>query len=262
MKKRIDLLLVERGLYDTRHKAQVNIMAGNVFADNVLTDKPGSLVKPDCEIKIKRELLPYVGRGGLKLEKALKEFDIDVSGKICMDVGASTGGFTDCMLQNGAKKVYAIDVGYNQLDYKLRIDQRVVCMERTNFRNMDSEKVPEKIEFATADVSFISLTKILPGMTELLCDDFEIVTLIKPQFEAKREEVKKGIIRDRKIQQRVISQITDYALSLGLIADKLTFSPITGQKGNIEFLVHFSKYGSQITDEQITDTVQNAHNEL
>ena len=259
MKKRIDLHLVEQGFYDTRHKAQVNIMAGNVYADGVLTDKAGALVDEKCKITIKQELVPYVGRGGLKLEKALEVFNIKLDSKICMDVGASTGGFTDCMLQNGAKKVYAIDVGYNQLAYKLRIDQRVVCMERTNFRYIENEKVPDKIEFATVDVSFISLTKILPKLKELMAQDYEIVTLIKPQFESKRQEVNKGIIKDEKIHKRVIKEIVDFAGEIGIVADKITFSPITGQKGNIEYLAHFVDKGISLTTKDIDKAVEESH---
>ncbi|MGP1569178.1 MAG: TlyA family RNA methyltransferase, partial [Peptoanaerobacter stomatis] len=182
MKKRLDIILIERGLYPSREKAKANIMAGNVFVDNTLSDKAGMLIDEDSNIRIKSEAIPYVGRGGLKLEKAIELFDIDINNNICMDIGASTGGFTDCMLKKGARKVYSIDVGYGQLDYKLRIDEKVVCMERTNCRYLEREKVDDIIDFAVIDVSFISLRIIFPKLKEFLADKFSVISLIKPQF--------------------------------------------------------------------------------
>lgn len=263
MKKRLDILLLEKGIYTSREKAKANIMAGNVFVDNIRSDKAGNLVDEDAKITVKSELIPYVGRGGLKLEKAIKEFDMGLQNLICMDIGASTGGFTDCMLQNGAKKVYSIDVGYGQLDYKLRIDERVVCMERTNFRYLEKEKVADEIDFAVIDVSFISLKIIFPKLIEFLKEDFNVIALIKPQFESKRQEVgKNGVVRDINVHKRVINEIIENAKQNQLYIKALTFSPIKGQKGNIEYLAQFSNIKNDFDEEIINNIVQHSHNSL
>lgn len=239
-KKRLDLILVERNLIETREKAKRTIMAGLVYSNNERLDKPGMKVPTDIPIKIKQDLHPYVSRGGLKLEKALEEFSIDVQGKILIDVGSSTGGFTDCALQRGAKMSYAIDVGYNQLDWKLRSDDRVVVMERTNFRYVSPDMLEKGTpNFATVDVSFISLTLILPVLKTLLEKNSDIVILIKPQFEAGREQVGKGgIVKDPNIHFQVIQNILDFAINEQYDLLNLTFSPITGGEGNIEYLAH------------------------
>ncbi len=269
MKKRLDVLLVEKNICLTREKAKRNIMAGNVYVNNILCDKPGTMIDEKENIILKNEALKYVSRGGLKLEKAIMEFRIDLKNKTCMDIGASTGGFTDCMLQNGAKKVYSIDVGYGQLDWKLRNDSRVVCMERTNFRYIDSKLFENNIiEFASIDVSFISLRIILPVLVNILpSNNFDIVALIKPQFEAGREEVKKnGVIRDKEVHKRVINEIIDFAESLELILNDISFSPITGPKGNIEFLVHLRNkselYFDNMSHIDIDEVVEKAHESL
>ncbi|MCJ7839364.1 TlyA family RNA methyltransferase [Lederbergia sp. NSJ-179] len=241
-KQRLDLLLVERGLSETREKAKRAIMAGIVYSNENRLEKPGEKVPEDIPIQIKGNPLPYVSRGGLKLEKALKEFELTVKEKIMLDIGASTGGFTDCALQNGAKMVYALDVGYNQLAWKLRNDDRVVVMERTNFRYVKPEDFNKGIpSFVTIDVSFISLTLILPVLKGLLGSNSDIVALIKPQFEAGREEVgKKGIVRDAGTHLQVIEKIKLFALQQGYYVKNLSFSPITGGEGNIEFLIHLT----------------------
>ncbi len=263
MKKRLDVILVEKGLYPSREKAKANIMAGNVFVDNILSDKAGMLVDENSKIKLKDEAIPYVGRGGLKLEKAIKIFDIDLKDKICMDIGASTGGFTDCMLQNGAKKVYSIDVGYGQLDYKLRINEKVVCMERTNFRYLERNKISDDIDFAVIDVSFISLRIIFPKLKEFLKDRFCVISLIKPQFESKREEVgKNGIVRDINVHKRVIREIIDAGIENEMYIKNLTFSPIKGQKGNIEYLAYFTDENVEFDNSFIDLTADASHNEL
>lgn len=239
-KKRLDVLLVERDLIETREKAKRSIMAGLVFSDNIRLDKPGVKVDEDIPITVKGKLIPYVGRGGLKLEKALQEFSLQIADKIMIDVGSSTGGFTDCALQNGTKQCYAIDVGYNQLDWKLRNDKRVIVMERTNFRYVTLDMLQNgSPNLATIDVSFISLKLILPVLKQLLTENSDIVALIKPQFEAGREQVgKKGIVRDRAIHLQVLDTIIQFALGEGYTLYGLTYSPITGGDGNIEFLVH------------------------
>ena len=260
MKKRLDVLLVEKGIFTSREKAKSNIMAGNVFVDNILVDKVGTNVEESAIITTKSDAIPYVGRGGLKLEKALDEFEISVDSKICMDIGASTGGFTDCMLQNGASKVYSIDVGYGQLDYKLRINEKVVCMERTNFRYLEREKILDEINFAVIDVSFISLKIIFPKLKEFLSEEFEVVSLIKPQFESQRHEVgKNGIVRDISVHQRVIKQVIDYARESEIYIKNLTFSPIKGQKGNIEYLAYFSNTVYNFEDMKINEIVEISH---
>ncbi|MBQ9632042.1 MAG: TlyA family RNA methyltransferase [Lachnospiraceae bacterium] len=242
MKERLDVLLTERGLAASREKAKRMIMAGEVFVDQQREDKPGMKVDAQAFIEVRGNPLPYVGRGGLKLEKALAEFAIDLSGKVCMDIGASTGGFTDCMLQNGAAKVFAIDVGYGQLDYSLRTDDRVVCMERTNFRYLEPGALPETVVFAGCDVSFISLSKILPAAFRLLAPDGTMVCLIKPQFEAGREKVgKKGVVRDPKVHVEVILAVLGYAEEAGFDPLALSFSPIRGPEGNIEYLLYLRR---------------------
>ncbi|MCX7884402.1 MAG: TlyA family RNA methyltransferase [Caloramator sp.] len=262
-KERIDLLLVKRGFFDSREKAQKNIMAGLVFVNNNRIDKAGEKVSIDSNIEVKGEAVPYVSRGGLKLEKAIKEFSIILKDKIAMDVGASTGGFTDCMLKNGAKKVYAVDVGYGQLAWELRTDQRVVCMERTNIRYVKPEDIEDKIDFASIDVSFISLKLVLPVVKQLLNPLGEVVCLIKPQFEAGREKVgKKGVVRDAAVHKEVIKKILDFALNIGFRINGLTFSPIKGPEGNIEYLAYLindeNKFDENI-DFMIDDIVEKSH---
>ncbi|HJC49958.1 MAG TPA: TlyA family RNA methyltransferase [Candidatus Anaerostipes avistercoris] len=250
MKKRLDVLLVEKGLASSREKAKAIIMSGIVFVDGQREDKAGSTFDETKEIVLKGKTLKYVSRGGLKLEKAMKNFDISLDGKICMDVGASTGGFTDCMLQNGAVKVYSVDVGHGQLDWKLRNDDRVVCMERTNMRYVTEEDIDEPAQFVSIDVSFISLTKILPAVYRVLEDGGQVVALIKPQFEAGREKVgKKGVVRDKKVHEEVIEKICSFAASNGFELLHLDYSPIKGPEGNIEYLLHMKK----------TQTMENAH---
>lgn len=246
-KERLDVLLVERGLAETREKAKRSIMAGLVYTNEERLDKPGEKVKIDIPLVIKGNVLPYVSRGGLKLEKALKVFDVDVKDKIMLDIGASTGGFTDCALQNGAKMSYALDVGYNQLAWKLRQDERVVVMERTNFRYVTPQDLVGAMpNFATIDVSFISLKLILPVLKTLLVPESDIVALVKPQFEAGREQVgKKGIVRDEKVHLQVVNKIVDFSLEQGFNAINLSFSPITGGDGNIEYLLHLRWMGEQ-----------------
>lgn len=263
MKKRLDILLVEQGFYTSREKAKANIMAGNVFVDNILTDKAGTNIDEKAKISIKSELIPYVGRGGLKLEKAIDIFDIELKDKICMDIGASTGGFTDCMLQNDARKVYSIDVGYGQLDYKLRINEKVVCMERTNFRYLEKDKISDDIDFAVIDVSFISLKIIFPKLKEFLKNNFEVISLIKPQFESKRQEVgKNGVVRDINVHKRVIQEVIQYAKENEIYIKNLTFSPIKGQKGNIEYLAYFTNEIVDFDKKNIDDVVEMSHNDL
>lgn len=239
-KERVDVLLVERGLMETREKAKRAVMAGLVFSNETRLDKPGEKIAADAPLIIKGKPLPYVSRGGLKLEKALEVFGLDVKGKIVLDIGASTGGFTDCALQHGAKMSYALDVGYNQLAWKLRQDGRVVVMERTNFRYVTPQDFTKGIpEFASIDVSFISLSLILPVLKTLLAPGSDVVALIKPQFEAGRGQVgKKGIVKDKKVHREVIEKIIQLALRENFSVENLSFSPITGGEGNIEFLIH------------------------
>lgn len=242
MKERLDVLLVKRNLAESREKAKAVIMAGNVFVDGQREDKAGTTFPPEVSIEVKGHTLPYVSRGGLKLEKALAVFDVNVENKVCTDVGSSTGGFTDCMLQNGACKVYAIDVGRGQLDWKLRQDSRVVCMEKTNIRYVTPEDIGEAIDFSSIDVSFISLTKVLEPIRNYLKEDGEIVALIKPQFEAGREKVgKKGVVRDKAVHREVIMKVADYAQNIGFGVMELDYSPIRGPEGNIEYLIHLKK---------------------
>lgn len=242
MKERLDVLLVKRNLAESREKAKAVIMAGNVFVDGQREDKAGASFSDEVQIEVRGHALPYVSRGGLKLEKAMANFDVSVKDKVCTDVGASTGGFTDCMLQNGARKVYAIDVGRGQLAWKLRQDERVVCMEKTNIRYVTLEDLGERIDFSSIDVSFISLTKVLEPIRDYLQDRGQIVALIKPQFEAGREKVgKKGVVREASTHVEVIDKVMEYAAGIGFCVLNLEFSPIKGPEGNIEYLVHLEK---------------------
>ena len=250
-KQRLDVLLVEKGLAPSREKAKAIIMAGIVYVDGNKEDKAGTTFPENAVIEVKGKTLPYVGRGGLKLEKAMQKFPITLSGKVCMDVGSSTGGFTDCMLQNGATKVYAIDVGHGQLAWKLRNDERVVCMEKTNIRYVVPEDIDELAAFSSIDVSFISLTKVLLPVKNLLTEDGQVVCLIKPQFEAGREKVgKKGVVRDRAVHEEVIRMVMDYASSIDFYPLALDFSPVKGPEGNIEYLLFLSKNKQ---DQEIVD---------
>ena len=267
MKERLDVLLVKQGFVPSREKAKTVIMAGQVFVNNQREDKAGSTFdETKVTIEVRGNTLKYVSRGGLKLEKAMTEFPIVLEGKCCMDIGASTGGFTDCMLQNGAKKVYSIDVGHGQLDWKLRQDERVVCMEKTNFRYVTNEQIPEPIDFASVDVSFISLEKILPPAYELLIPDGEMVCLIKPQFEAGREKVgKKGVVTDKKVHKEVIENVIRFATSIQFEVLGLSFSPIKGPEGNIEYLLHIRKKDEviEMNDWSIVDAiVEKSHQNL
>lgn len=246
MKERLDVLLVKRNLAPSREKAKAIIMSGNVYVDDQKEDKAGTTFPEEVKIEVRGHSLPYVSRGGLKLEKALKNFDVTVQGKTCTDVGSSTGGFTDCMLQNGAVKVYSVDVGHGQLDWKLRNDDRVVCMERTNMRYLTEDDIEEKAAFVSIDVSFISLTKILPAVDRILTSDGQVVALIKPQFEAGREKVgKKGVVRDPKVHEEVIEKICDFAYASGFSLLHLDYSPIKGPEGNIEYLLHMQKTATE-----------------
>ena len=266
MKERLDVLLVKRGLAASREKAKAVIMAGSVFVDNQKEDKAGTMFPDTVQIEVRGNTLKYVSRGGLKLEKAMTHFGLSLDGCVCMDVGSSTGGFTDCMLQNGAVKVYAIDVGHGQLDWKLRNDPRVVCMEKTNIRYVTPEDLEEKADFSSIDVSFISLTKVLPPVYELLKDQGQVVCLIKPQFEAGREKVgKKGVVRDPAVHREVIEKVTAFASETGFALLNLEYSPIKGPEGNIEYLLHLQKKqegGPEDGNIDIDGTVAQAHKEL
>ena len=243
MKERLDVLLVKRNLAESREKAKALIMSGIVYVNEQKEDKAGTTFEETAPIEVRGSTLKYVSRGGLKLEKAMDRFGVRLDGKICMDVGASTGGFTDCMLQNGAVKVYSVDVGHGQLAWKLRNDERVVCMEKTNIRYVTPEDIADPIGFASIDVSFISLTKVLGPVKALLEDNGQIVCLIKPQFEAGREKVgKKGVVREPAVHLEVIDMVIDYALSIGFEALNLEFSPIKGPEGNIEYLLYLQKH--------------------
>ena len=243
MKERLDVLLVKRNLAESREKAKALIMSGIVYVNGQKEDKAGTTFEETAPIEVRGSTLKYVSRGGLKLEKAMDRFGVRLDGKICMDVGASTGGFTDCMLQNGAVKVYSVDVGHGQLAWKLRNDERVVCMEKTNIRYVTPEDIADPIGFASIDVSFISLTKVLGPVKALLEDNGQIICLIKPQFEAGREKVgKKGVVREPAIHLEVIDMVIDYALSIGFEALNLEFSPIKGPEGNIEYLLYLQKH--------------------
>ena len=265
MKERLDVLLVQKGLAPSREKAKTMIMEGNVFVDHQREDKAGTFFDPSVNIEIHGNTLRYVSRGGLKLEKAMAQFGIVLDDKVCMDIGASTGGFTDCMLQNGASKVYAVDVGYDQFAWKLRQDPRVVCMEKTNIRYVTPEDIADALDFASVDVSFISLTKVLEPAKELLKDGAEMVCLIKPQFEAGKEKVgKKGVVRDPAVHIEVIERVILFAQSIGFGVLHLDYSPIKGPEGNIEYLVHIKK-NAQTENEEPIDVhavVAAAHGEL
>ncbi len=267
MKERLDVLLVQRQLAQSRERAKAMIMAGEVLVDGQREDKAGTQVDAEAEITLKNGKLPYVSRGGLKLEKALRTFPgISPSGKICMDVGSSTGGFTDCLLQNGALRVYAVDVGHGQLDWGLRSDPRVICMERTNIRYMVPEDIGESPSFVSVDVSFISLTKVLAPVCALMPGKGDVICLIKPQFEAGREKVgKKGVVRDPRVQETVIREVSAYAAETGLPAQALTFSPIKGPEGNIEYLIHLRKdrdAAAAVGEDEIVRVVAQAHEVL
>ena len=263
MKERLDVLLVQEGYAASREKAKAIIMAGDVFVDGQREDKAGTTFDPSkIKLEVRGSTLPYVSRGGLKLEKAIRQFGLLLSDKICMDIGASTGGFTDCMLQNGAKKVYSVDVGHGQLDWKLRNDNRVVCMEKTNFRYMVPEDIEDEPDFASVDVSFISLTKILLPARALLKENGEMVCLIKPQFEAGKEKVgKKGVVKEPAVHEEVIRKVVDFADLLGFEILHLDFSPIKGPEGNIEYLVHLRK-NSQRTLNTMNLTEPDAEKQL
>jgi 23S rRNA (cytidine1920-2'-O)/16S rRNA (cytidine1409-2'-O)-methyltransferase len=247
LKERLDKLLIERGLFSTREKAKRAILAGLVKVENKYLDKPGTRVENNAQIETK-EGIPYVSRGGLKLEKALKEFRIKVENKVVLDVGASTGGFTDCLLQRGAKRVYALDVGYGQLDWKLRNAPRVINIERTNIRYFKEKDLPEKADLVTVDVSFISLDKVLPSLIPLLREKGEIIVLIKPQFEAERKQTKKGVVRDPQVHKEVIYKIIAVVGKENLKIRGLTFSPLRGPAGNIEYFIYLSKGGKGMRD--------------
>ena len=252
MKERLDVLLVERGFFDSREKAKAVIMAGEVFVKGQREDKAGSKFDREAEIEVKGKVLKYVSRGGLKLEKAVEVYGLDLMDKTCIDIGSSTGGFTDCMLQNGAVKVYAIDVGTNQLAWKLREDKRVVSMEKTNIRYVTEDQIPEKADFASVDVSFISLTKVLPAAISLLKDEAYMVCLIKPQFEAGREKVgKKGVVRDFSVHKEVIELVINFAIELNFLVKGLTFSPVKGPEGNIEYLLYIQKRNERMDEAMI-----------
>lgn len=266
-KERLDVVLVNGGYVPSREKAKTVIMSGNVFVNGQREDKVGTKIDIYSSIEIKGNPLPYVSRGGLKLEKAIKEFDIKLTDKTCMDVGASTGGFTDCMLQNGAKKVYSVDVGYGQLEWSLRQNPRVVCMEKTNIRYVTNEDISEGIEFVSIDVSFISLTKILLPIRELMNNLSECVCLIKPQFEAGRDKVgKKGVVREWQTHYDVIKKVVEYAAGIQFEILNLSFSPIKGPEGNIEYLLYIKKV-EELTEQReftniIKNIVDNAHEKL
>ena len=265
MRERLDVLLTEKKFFESRARAKAMIMAGKILVNGQKVDKAGSLVATDSEIRILGEELPFVSRGGLKLQKALDVFKIILSGKIAADVGASTGGFTDCMLQHGAKKVYSIDVGYGQLAWKLRSDVRVVNMERTNIRNVTRENFLDELDFISIDVAFISLEKVLPVVYNLIKPSGEVVALIKPQFEAGREHVgKKGVVRDKKIHAAVIKKILDFATGLSFEIRGLNFSPVKGPEGNIEYLTYLTKnlVASAFDSAEILSVVDSAHEEL
>lgn len=264
-KERLDLCLVERGLAASREKAKAMIMAGHVYVNGQREDKAGTLVEEEAEILVRGPVLPYVSRGGLKLEKAIKTFGVRLEGCICMDAGASTGGFTDCMLQNGAAKVYAIDVGYGQLAWKLRQDERVVVLEKTNVRYLDETKVPDLCDFASADLSFISLTKVLEPIAGRIREGGELVCLVKPQFEAGREKVgKNGVVRDPAVHREVLHNAMSYAAENGFVVRGLDYSPVKGPEGNIEYLMFVQKSDQPavLDDEAAAQVVAASHTTL
>lgn len=262
-KERLDVLLVELGFYESREKARAQIMSGKIYVDDQKSDKPGTKVLRTANIEDRGTKMPYVSRGGYKLAKALEVFSIDVNEKICLDIGASTGGFTDVMLQHGAKKVYSVDVGYGQFAWKLRTDERVVCLERLNFRYATREEIEDWIDFSATDVSFISITKIIPKAMELMTEWGEMVALIKPQFEAGRDKVeKKGVIKKKSTHMEVLTAILDFVKEQGLYVYGLDYSPIRGPEGNIEFLIYFGKKdrgGEGISPSYVESLVERAH---
>lgn len=267
MKERLDVLMVKRGLFESREKAKAVIMSGIVYVNGQKEDKAGTSFEETVPIEVRGSTLKYVSRGGLKLEKAMTHFGVELEGKVCMDVGSSTGGFTDCMLQNGAVKVYSVDVGHGQLAWKLRNDPRVVCMEKTNIRYVTPEDIGEPAAFASIDVSFISLTKVLGPVKQLLTEDGEIVCLIKPQFEAGREKVgKKGVVREKSTHLEVIQMVISYAVELGFEIKNLEFSPIKGPEGNIEYLLYLKNHrdGERFEDIPVQPeaVVEEAHGTL
>lgn len=263
LQNRLDVELVNRGLAESREKAKAYIMAGSVFVDGQKAFKPGDKVKDGMQLEVRGTPIPFVSRGGLKLDKAIKSFGINLNDCYCMDIGASTGGFTDCMLQNGAKKVYAVDVGYGQLAWKLRCDERVVNIERTNIRHLDADLIDECLDFISIDVSFISLKLVFPVVAKLLKERGTCVALIKPQFEAGRAEVgKKGVVRDIKVHKKVVFECIQYALDNGLSVTNIDFSPIKGPEGNIEFLMYIAKKDVSenfVNDDAVDETVNSAH---
>ena len=263
VKKRLDVLLVERGLADSRQRAQAVIMSGQVYVKDQKVDKAGTQVEEEAPIEVRGQTLAYVSRGGLKLEKAMQTWPIALTGAICGDIGASTGGFTDCMLQNGAVKVYAVDVGYGQLAWSLRSDERVVCLERTNARYLTHEQVPDELDFASVDVSFISLKLILPALRGLLKDDGQVVCLVKPQFEAGREKVgKKGVVRDPAVHLEVLEHFLGHAKEAGFTVKGMTFSPIRGPEGNIEYLGWLSAQAGEDWQGDLKALVDASHSAL
>lgn len=262
-KTRLDVLLTQQGMAESRQKAQAIIMSGVVFVNGQRADKPGMAIANDASIEVRGHVMPYVSRGGWKLEKAMKTFPITLEGKVCADIGASTGGFTDCMLQNGAKKVYAVDVGYGQLDWRLRNDPRVVCMERTNARYLTREQIPDELEFASIDVSFISLSLIFPALYQLLSKHGEIACLIKPQFEADREKVgKKGVVRDKAVHLEVLEHFLEHARANNFTVLGITYSPIRGPEGNIEYLGYLKKDAGEDAEVNLADIVEQSHSVL
>ena len=262
-KTRLDQLIFERGFTDSRERAKTTIMSGLVFVNGQRADKPGMPVPPDAQIEVRGDALPFVSRGGYKLDKALKVFPIDPAGKICIDCGASTGGFTDVLLQHGAAKVYAVDVGYGQLAWKLRSDERVVNLERTNLRYVTKEQIPETLDLAVMDVSFISVRLVLPAVSQLLKDGADLVCLIKPQFEAGREEVgKKGVVRDEAVHRAVVQGILDFAPTVGLSVLGLDYSPIKGPEGNIEYICHMVNRAGLDVAVDVDAVVARSHEEL
>lgn len=263
LKDRLDVILVNKGFFQSRERAKSAIMAGLVYVDGQRVDKAGTATKEDSDIRVKEDSCPFVSRGGLKLAKAIDIFQLDLIGQVAVDIGASTGGFTDCMLKNGAEKVYAIDVGYGQLDWKLRTNPKVVNMEKVNIRYLDRDKISEKAGFISIDVSFISLNLVFPVASDLLAEDGDLICLVKPQFEAGREQVgKNGIVRDEKVHIQVIENVISYAKNAGLYTQGLTFSPMTGAKGNIEYLLHLSKKENPDLEINIEALVHQSHEEL
>ncbi|NLO49153.1 MAG: TlyA family RNA methyltransferase [Clostridiales bacterium] len=259
-KERLDMLVFSRGLTESRERAKTEIMSGNVYVDGQRQLKPGVAVSPDADITLKDMSVPYVSRGGLKLDKALAVFRIDPTGKVCLDCGASTGGFTDCLLKNGAKKVYAVDVGYGQLAWSLRSDHKVIVLERTNIRYVTKSEIPEPIDLAVIDVSFISLKLVLPAVIALMHDKSEAVCLIKPQFEAGKEKVgKKGVVRDEKTHRQVLTEFIGYAKESGFSPKALSFSPIRGPEGNIEYLGYLTRKRAEAYDIDVAEVVSKSH---